>query len=777
MSRPERISETYNPYDFGNPVTDRSLFSGRDRELSDINYYLDQAVRAPRPINLALLGPRAAGKTSLLNMVEIAARERGMCTARINLNEGDTASEMLFFYKIFDAVFTSVCDFSLSQQAPELPFGGKRGKTYQTYLDMISAYDIPEDRTWCPFIFPIQYAKAMGRSVKDSKVSDQNLLNDLTTISAEVGRPCVLLFDECNVLANKPILLEMVRNIFMNIGGYMLVFTGTQDLFPVMDEVFSPIIRQFKKVDVGAFEKTSETRQCISKPLESIGIFDLEGVIDLRTLNELNQIHNLTGGRPYEIQLLCHFMFRRIQLGRRKKMELDLEVLDDVLDELKKGHDIALRPIINKVKELSKRDAAALRLLLSCNGKATLDQLWFLEYVLRGTTKWTKEDLVDALERFQIAAIVNVENGVLRFVGDDFDRIYIKYYARQRRIKLSFADQTPEDSFNRRLTKRCYKLGHLSSFSELFVLNIVHGFGLEEIGLWNTTGMEIRNIFQIIEELSLSSPKEIAKTEQKIVEQIYWLAFENTLLETHGRSILNIHVMFPWGQQNYPYYSSAHESPEQRSKLLQHVQELDDRAKELGGSITFTSRPFDLTLQRVAETLKNNPNIELVKTILDNHFSGLVVSYLATPKRLETAKFHGQMMAFLGLDKVASVSPTNINNYGYLQLALGNYGEARLAFDMAISAGGASASLPYYNRASLKLMFGEYDAGVDDLQRCLEICERDLLPEYQSGVTLFVPTNNDSHVLQFSEKSNLNLLSTVSEVLKLIRTSHNSKSL
>ena len=70
------LSTTHNPYDFANPVADADLFVGRRDELEEIRYYLDHARTAPRPINLAILGARASGKTSLLNMVALEATKR-----------------------------------------------------------------------------------------------------------------------------------------------------------------------------------------------------------------------------------------------------------------------------------------------------------------------------------------------------------------------------------------------------------------------------------------------------------------------------------------------------------------------------------------------------------------------------------------------------------------------------------------------------------------------------------------------------------------------------
>src|SRR5258706_15812086 len=115
------IASLYNPYDFANPVADANLFIGRHEELNDIKYYLDHAKTAPRPINLAVLGPRASGKTSLLNMIELEAQKRKEYPVRIDLDEDDVTSQLRFFLKLFDGILTVACTNGA--------FGGKEGKT------------------------------------------------------------------------------------------------------------------------------------------------------------------------------------------------------------------------------------------------------------------------------------------------------------------------------------------------------------------------------------------------------------------------------------------------------------------------------------------------------------------------------------------------------------------------------------------------------------------------------------------------------------------------
>src|SRR5215216_2866936 len=83
-----------NPYDFANPVNDPSLFAGRVSEMDEVKYYLNHAKTADRPINLAIIGDRASGKTSILNMIQYEAQRRGFCVVRVDLDETDGHSQL-----------------------------------------------------------------------------------------------------------------------------------------------------------------------------------------------------------------------------------------------------------------------------------------------------------------------------------------------------------------------------------------------------------------------------------------------------------------------------------------------------------------------------------------------------------------------------------------------------------------------------------------------------------------------------------------------------------
>ena len=96
-----------DPYDFIAPVKDPKHFAGRKEELKEIEYYLDET-RSPKPLffNLALIGGRGSGKTSLLNMIGHIASEKGLLAVKLSLNNEVVESDVRFFKDVFDTILT-----------------------------------------------------------------------------------------------------------------------------------------------------------------------------------------------------------------------------------------------------------------------------------------------------------------------------------------------------------------------------------------------------------------------------------------------------------------------------------------------------------------------------------------------------------------------------------------------------------------------------------------------------------------------------------------------
>src|SRR3989304_2819815 len=136
-----------NPYDFERPVKDPSLFAGRQKELNEINYYLELS-KSERPVyhNLAIIGPRAVGKTSLLNMIEYMAEEKGMLAVKTSLNNETSSNEVLLFKEVFDNLLTKGAERAM--------YGGISDQIYKSFRKVIDLFDVSAE---IPFLFGTAY--------------------------------------------------------------------------------------------------------------------------------------------------------------------------------------------------------------------------------------------------------------------------------------------------------------------------------------------------------------------------------------------------------------------------------------------------------------------------------------------------------------------------------------------------------------------------------------------------------------------------------------------
>ncbi len=90
----------------------------------------------------------------------------------------------------------------------------------------------------------------------------------------------------------------------MEIEGYILVFSGSKRMFPTLNKTFSPIPCFFKRINVENFKDIRDAEECLLKPLseEERKFFDRACIPD---------IHKLTNGSSYEINLVAHYMYPR----------------------------------------------------------------------------------------------------------------------------------------------------------------------------------------------------------------------------------------------------------------------------------------------------------------------------------------------------------------------------------------------------------------------------------------------------------------------------------
>ncbi|WP_219665899.1 glycosyltransferase [Streptomyces bambusae] len=394
------ISEVRNPYDYRNPVRDAAVFAGRGGEVAAIRYELDQAAVDRPSVCVVLHGQRMAGKTSLLNAAEWLARERGYVSVRVELVEGDGAPAA-FFRKVYEELAVAVA-------AAGVP------------LDVADVRRVMAGA-------PARGDGALGEfpeavALAGDRVPEAALRADLASFVGRLGKPLVLLVDEAQLIADDVRVLSVLRFLTSRVDGLVLVLAGTSELIGRITDVHSPILRQFKEIEVKRFVEVEDVRDCVLRPLQPLGLqfVDENGGVEA--------LMYLTDGNPYEIQLFCHEMFARWQRGETPGMLLTSEVLDGIRSRLESGRDLADRPLIRTVRAMERTDLIAFNVLASALGHATADDAWFA-YCMTRSPEITRAEY-DRCRDSLVADGILAEGDVVRFAMETelFDEMYVRLW-------------------------------------------------------------------------------------------------------------------------------------------------------------------------------------------------------------------------------------------------------------------------------------------------------------------------------------------------------------
>lgn len=741
------LTTVRNPYDYWDPVSEEDLFFGRKDELDEVTYSLKEVGKGARPCSLAIIGERASGKTSFLNMIAARAEQAGFCVVRLALDSGDTRNDIQFFFKLFDAILMAACDRGA--------FGGLAGRTYGAYRDMVDGYQTTEDDGLRTFIFPMQYARAMSTGRCDTALSDTGFARDMQAIQAELGSCIVVLLDECDVLAGSRPHLEKLRNILMDSSGYMLVLSATPAFFPAMDSVFSPIARQFRRIQLRPWTDHESTRTCIVNSLEAIGIEDPDTLFDSKDIANVLEIHELSGGSPYETQLVCHYMFRRVQDQKTARMELTLDVLDDVRRHLESTQDVSAKPVISAVRRLRRESLEALDALCSCSGHANFDQIWFLRYALGRRPKEDAASLRSALESLVESGVIELRDGTIFFAGDHFDRIYCKYLAKSRNVPLSIVEM-PYDLclivlLDAAVRSACPGIQPLLKFPYY--------------GPLEPDAKQVADALAADAAAGLPDPFEDTAP---LASALYEANLDFAADDAYDLGSVTLRT--PWAviRRSYRPASPPDGGVPSLKEFMSGTTILATRAEELGGSLDVELDTIPvLPIAHLAETIQRSNNQRMKKLIGLEHERRLCSTYLESGD-LDTAIMHGR----LALDLAPSA--TDLNNLAYLYLVSRRLDEAKDALERCLPAAAdgepvRSGALPSYNRALLLAMKGHLEDAEEELRGAIRICEQLSVSKRKCICLLRLRAIESKSAVDTDEVRDVDLLETARESLAVLR--------
>ena len=430
----EKKRERQNPYDYTNAVTDMAVFAGRQKEIEEIEYCLNLSLhRRPVYMNMALIGERASGKTSLLNKARHLADAKGFLTAKINLDNSVVQNDINFFAEIINGIMLEGCRRGM--------YDGLTGRVYQTFRvmqDMLTLDASVVNMAHVRLQFPALYIGTTLRKEYDRPIPQHILLHDFCELYREAqerGIPAiVLLFDECDLFSLNETLLQKIRNLFSECKGYVLVFAGTEKMFPKLQEVFSPVPRQFKKIPVGNFSSKREVMECVLKPLAT-------WETTLLTEETLSDLDSLSGGNPYELQLVCFYMYQRYEREQTDHLAISREVLENVYSELERLQKKGEYKAIDLTRELTEAEVRFLSKFLRFEN-LTIPEILVYEHICsslhevpiekESPLERTRSNFLTTVEPFSQRGLVIVDsdNDQVTLAGDAFEKLYMKYHVR-----------------------------------------------------------------------------------------------------------------------------------------------------------------------------------------------------------------------------------------------------------------------------------------------------------------------------------------------------------
>lgn len=339
MTQENRPQLPPNPYK-RSPIKRLEDLAGRASERKHIRYYLGLTAAGQSP-HLALIGQRGVGKTSLLNGAQIMGNELKLLTVRLDMNEQKAASPGRFWHDLYQALALSMVKAGC--------WDGPGGAIYVELLKMLHARQ-PGSLDKAVMQIPYVFSCHQG-SIDTCECPDSLVISDLQACMEELQSQglagIAFMIDEADCLGSNVGLLQMFRNIFQTVEGCSLVLAGTEAVFPALSEVFSPIPRQFHRIDVKPFSRWSDTLELVLHPLPN----DLHDHIAPQ-LNVVRDLHELCGGAPDEIQLYCHHMYRSVEDDSSARMSLSPHVFREVLREYRSSTPANVNAVLNAIERL-----------------------------------------------------------------------------------------------------------------------------------------------------------------------------------------------------------------------------------------------------------------------------------------------------------------------------------------------------------------------------------------------------------------------------------------
>jgi tetratricopeptide (TPR) repeat protein len=429
-----------NPFIFRAPIVNRRLLAGRAQELQEVDEFLSGAA-VGRPNHFSLFGEQSIGKSSMLNAVLEVASDRNLLPVKVELRPSIVETELAFYAAVFEAALGSLIEAGILDRDGPLMHAWTR-QTLAGDLDVCSD-DQPLG------IGLLMAAKANGKMIGPipAPVLQRDLAH-LLELGAEFDlRGVVLCLDGAEQLDDNDDLAPSLMDLADADRSLTLVTAaGTSGSL----QAAAP--RAWGQIEVAPFTTNSQVFEAITLPLKG---FEQPELLPSPTTAE--DIRTLTGGNPYEINLVCHFIWEAIHVGEQSEFALSDAVIGRVLTELKEKGRHEASPTLSSISGLGRDDYELLARVAPYEALTTRQ----VALVRLAMDDYDEEQLRQAerevggeLTRLEDLGIVHCEADRFAVVGGPDERMYLKYAVKRSTGKEMEYDR----SYPETLILRCAEL-------------------------------------------------------------------------------------------------------------------------------------------------------------------------------------------------------------------------------------------------------------------------------------------------------------------------------
>ncbi|PKP58105.1 MAG: hypothetical protein CVT89_03380 [Candidatus Altiarchaeales archaeon HGW-Altiarchaeales-2] len=310
-----------NPFRPGSGISP-PYFAGRNREIDIFRKKLDKSMNDDFIQHMAIVSGWGSGKTSLLLKFKEIARGINCPVLPVQL------------YSVMDTKdFVELFVNSASFVVPP--------SKWKKFSSAVSSLGINVMGTGVQVVKQASFFEPQTAFCHSLK----NIWNNSHTQLIPV------MIDDIQLITKKEQTLEILRNVFTwaaNEGyKFMLVVSGTLDLFERFQEAHSPLTRFFEPLILNPLS-SDEIRDAVLKPLENTSISFSDDVVE--------QIITLSEGNPSYIQLLASHAFEH---ARNNIVNLD----DFKLSLISAINDVSARMFDNMFNKLCMNEKNVLRIL------------------------------------------------------------------------------------------------------------------------------------------------------------------------------------------------------------------------------------------------------------------------------------------------------------------------------------------------------------------------------------------------------------------------------